>query len=188
MSGDDQAHLDRHFENIRGTALADLRKLADNDGGMGVFLLGTPIIDALAKASAAGNYWEKFINAYMPRLGALAGVMNKEFQNPGAHALSASSRFRFTSGKNSRHAHATSITLEDGSDGFWLHADEFAKDVERAFHTLWQATKTDDDLRRRALRRFDKHPPVGPAPSPGPRPGEPYAETEAASGRGSSVL
>ena len=44
--------LDQHFENIRVTALADLNTLAVNGGGMGVFHLGTPIIEALARASS----------------------------------------------------------------------------------------------------------------------------------------
>ena len=69
MAEDEQRRLDEHLENIRVTALRDLRALAGADGGMGVFLLAIPIIDALANASSSSReYWQEYVAQSMPRL------------------------------------------------------------------------------------------------------------------------
>jgi len=170
MADSDQARLERHFDNIAETALADLRSLALNGGGMGVFFLGTPIIDALARASTRNAaYWRVFVTEFMPSIDSLhsyeplADVLYKEFRCPGAHNLSASTRFRFTSGDANRGRHLTEV------DGFWyLHAGCFAEDVVAAFKALRERTRSDADLRNKVLTWFDEHPPVAPEPSVGP--------------------
>jgi hypothetical protein len=153
--------LDQHLDNIRETALSDLRTLADSGGGMGVFFLAIPIIDALARAACGNNsYWTKFASLYMPRLSLLAPELYHEFRNPGTHALSASSRFRFVSADEDRWAHSLGADL-DGQAVFVLHAGEFCTDVENAFEAVRRQAQKDTDLRGRMLRRFKAHPPIG---------------------------
>jgi hypothetical protein len=171
VTDDDQTRLDRHFENIRLTALADLRTLADADadadagGGVGVFLLAGPIIDVLASAARTERYrWKQYIESYMPRLATLAPLLWDEFRRPGGHSLSAGSRFRFTSGEENRWAHTLPGTDEAGRSVWYLHASEFAADVEAGFDRVWHASRVDDALRTRMLTRLEREPPVGPSP------------------------
>ena len=87
--------------------------------------------------------------------------MHEEFRNPGSHNLSASSRFRFTSGDANRHLH-----LVEANGCWFLHAGRFAEDIEAAFNALQQDTRDNDELRKKVLAWFDENPPVGPAQSP----------------------
>ena len=176
--------LDLHFANIADTALADLRTLAINGGGMGVFFLGSPIIDALARASSSSRQpWKAFVTEYMPAIDSLrsyerlADVLYREFRNPGAHNLSASARFRFTSGDANRGLHLTDV-----NDVWYLHAGLFAEDVETAFNALWERARTNAELRDKVLAWFDDHPPVGPVrPATQTSGGKPVAEAPAVS-------
>lgn len=157
-----RADIDRHFRNIEVTALADLDTLASHGGGMGVFFLATPIIDALAQAfTHQDHYWKTYIHAFMPRLEPLADRLYQEFRNPGAHNLSASSSFLFTSTEANRGLHMAEF------GGHWfLHAGEFARDTHEGFQKFWRRAHAERDLAARVLKWFeDGHAPVGPVTS-----------------------
>jgi hypothetical protein len=157
-----QQSLDRHFSNIEKTALADLKTLVDHGGGMGVFFLGTPIIDALAAAYTRqqGHYWKKYTHAFMPNLEPLADVLYEEFRSPGAHNLSASARFLFTSGDDNRNFH-----MREANGRWVLHAGAFAHDVTAGFNQFWARARAEPELCHRVLTWFDAHTPIGPLPS-----------------------
>jgi hypothetical protein len=165
----DQHRLDEHLHNIEATALADLRTLAENGGGMGVLLLALPIVDTLARAASTDvKYWERYVEVYMPRLRPAAALIHDEFRKPPAYRLSSNSRLRLTTGDDTRWAHASTIRSPDGTRHLYLHAEELADDVIAGFDRVWDETRRDPALHRRILRELEREPPVGHPPRPRP--------------------
>jgi hypothetical protein len=159
---------------FRDLQLADIKHADDADVRMGTFQLCAAFLDALALTYSAGltlpgkdaGKWDAFVSRFFTGATrtALVGKYGG-FRCLLLHNFSASG-LAFIHGHPKEH-------LRSYGGRTILNRESFVAEVETAFNAFHEAVRTDAELRTRALRWLDKHPPMGvwfledaPAPAP----------------------
>jgi hypothetical protein len=134
-----------------------------------VFTVGLPVLDALALAWTGGkgkgsDAWEDFVHEF---IGDDFEELYTDLRNLALHNLGASPGIRLVSDSEDRSLHRKKL-----GGHYYLHTEEFARDVEEAFSRFRERALHDPEVGRRALFWFQRHAPVraiasnfSPAPS-----------------------
>jgi hypothetical protein len=134
---------------------------------MGTFTLCVAFFDALSltysadrkvKGGKAGK-WERFLRDYLGEpyrdlWDSYSNFRSKLLHNYGATGIA------FTHGPDTKHLHLTKTSHGE----VILHRESFVADVDAAFTAFYDDVERDDDLRARALKFLEVHPPMGLAP------------------------
>jgi hypothetical protein len=159
-----EARLRGHFEaRFRGLQLADIKHANDHDVRMGTFQLCAAFLDALALTYSApppkikggdSAKWDTFVHDFFPqpKYASLTGAYGS-FRSLLLHNFSAS-RLAFIHGHPELH-------LSTHGELRILNRESFVAEVDEAFERFYAAVMGDADLRARALKHLDKHPPIG---------------------------
>jgi hypothetical protein len=160
----EKLRLDDYFGRIQETALQDARLLADAGGGMGVFLLIAPIVEALSRALAGSlardgqtpwrGFVERYFTKYDSRYERFAGIYSG-YRSRGLHNLSGEG-VAFLRGELD-----ASLHLENADGYLRLHMETLIGHVERVFDDFRIEAVNDPEIGRTALAHFDEAPPVG---------------------------
>lgn len=157
-----RAHFEAGFRNLQ---LADIKHANDHDVRMGTFQLSAAFLDALSLTYSApplkvrirggkSGKWDRFVRdffpqpSYAPLIGAYDSLRCLLLHNFSASGLA------FI------HGHAE-LHLSTHGKLRILNRETFVSDVEQAFERFYAAVNGNDDLRGRALKHLDKHPPIG---------------------------
>jgi hypothetical protein len=158
----ERRELTGHFDAIEGNGLKAVRVLAQHPMP-GVFAHGALVIDTLARAwrgvkgkGSGSDAWDNFVREFISK--DFEGLYH-DLRNLGLHNQSASSRIRFVSDRNVRVLHR-----RESGDSYFLHTEEFARDVETAFSRFRERALDDPEVGQRALSHFRRYPPVRAIP------------------------